>query len=58
VSGPIGALVGMLFVVGRAIYAVGYVSAAEKRTTGFVMTFLANVILTLGAIGGAAMKLF
>ena len=57
VSGPIGALVGLLFVVGRAIYAAGYVSAPEKRSRGFLMTFLANVILILGALGGAAMKL-
>ncbi len=49
----IGAGVGALFLIGRPLYFAGYVKAPEKRTTGFLLGFLSNVILLIGALVGA-----
>ncbi len=54
-SGPVAALLGLVFLVGRALYFRGYVRDAEKRGLGFGIGFLANVILVLGALVGATM---
>ena len=48
----VGAGVGAVFVIGRAMYYVGYVKDPGSRTTGFLIGFLANVVLLLGALGG------
>ena len=54
-SGAAG--LGAVFIVGRLIYSRGYVADPSKRSTGFAIGFLAQVILLLGAIAGAAMDL-
>ncbi len=53
VSPGIAALVGVLFIVGRAIYAISYVAEPSKRTVGFMITFAAEAILVIGALVGA-----
>jgi glutathione S-transferase len=58
VSPAIAAALGLVFVVGRAIYFRGYVAAAEKRSLGFAIGALAQIALLLGALGGAAVKVF
>lgn len=47
------AILGLVFVIARALYAVTYVQDPAKRTAGFVAGFLVNVVLLLGSIGGA-----
>lgn len=56
VSAPIGAGVGLVFVLGRALYARGYWKDPAKRGPGFGLTFLANIVLLVGGIVGAAMS--
>lgn len=47
-----GAGIGALFILGRGVYAVGYIGAPEKREVGAVISFAAVGILLLGAFAG------
>ena len=47
-SAPIGAGIGLVFIIGRALYAIGYVAEPSKRTAGFVIGFLSNATLVIG----------
>jgi glutathione S-transferase len=58
VNAGVAAALGLVFVLGRALYFVGYVKDPAKRTTGFLLTFLPNVILLLGALIGAVLQVF
>jgi glutathione S-transferase len=50
-------LFGLLFIVGRALYARGYVADPAKRGPGFLCTVIANAALLLGGIVGALLAL-
>jgi len=43
---------GLVWVIGRILYALGYARAAEKRSAGFGIAILANLVLLLGALVG------
>ena len=45
------ALLGVVWIVGRVIYFVGYVAATPKRFPGFFIQALAVSVLLLGALG-------
>lgn len=53
VSTGIAAIFGIVFIVGRAVYAQSYVAEPSKRTVGFTITFAAQVVLAIGALIGA-----
>jgi uncharacterized MAPEG superfamily protein len=57
VSGPWASALGALWIAGRALYAVGYYRAAEKRGAGFGLAALAFVALWLGAAWGVVRAL-
>jgi uncharacterized membrane protein YecN with MAPEG domain len=48
------ALLGLVFVVGRVLYLVGYVKDPAKREVGFALSSLSVVVLLLGALWGVA----
>lgn len=50
--------IGVVFVLGRIVYAVSYISAAEKRGKGAMVTGLANAVLVLGGLAGAVVSMF
>jgi len=50
--------IGLVFVVGRAVYAAGYQAEPKKRGIGMMLSFIPNTVLLLGGVIGAAMKLF
>ncbi|HEY9669138.1 MAG TPA: MAPEG family protein [Coleofasciculaceae cyanobacterium] len=47
-----GAGIGILWFIGRVLYAWGYYQVAEKRLIGFAINFLSTLILLLGSVVG------
>lgn len=52
----VASVLGLIYVVGRILYATGYYAEAGKRTVGFMIGFLAVVALWLGAFVGLGMQ--
>jgi len=48
------ALLGLVFVVARVLYLVGYVKDPAKREVGFALSSISVVALLLGALWGVA----
>lgn len=46
------AVLGVLFVIARALYAIGYYQAAEKRGVGAGITGIVNIALIVGGLIG------
>jgi len=46
------AVLGAVFVIGRAVYAVGYYQAADKRGPGAGLTGIVNLVLIAGGLFG------
>jgi uncharacterized membrane protein YecN with MAPEG domain len=57
VSEGLAALLGLVFVAGRVIYAIGYVKDPARRGPGFLISSLANTALVLGALAGSVRAL-
>ena len=51
------AILGLIFIIGRFIYAAGYIKDPSKRGPGMMITLLSNVILMMGALIGAVMNI-
>ncbi len=52
-SGPIAAAIGVVWIVGRLLYAITYVKDPTKRGPGFGLQALATGVLLLGSLGKA-----
>lgn len=52
-----GSGLGILWVVGRALYAWGYYQAAEKRGPGFAIASLSSLVLVLAGLVGVVLAL-
>ena len=53
----ISAGIGVLFIIGRFIYRSAYIGDPKGRTLGFATGALSMMVLVLGGLIGAAMKL-
>jgi glutathione S-transferase len=53
-----GAIIGAVFVVGRALYAIGYIRAPEKRGIGAMLSFAALTVLLAGGVFGVVRALW
>jgi glutathione S-transferase len=51
VSDRWAALVGLVWIVGRIVYMLGYERATEKRSPGFFIQALACIVLVFGSMG-------
>ncbi|WP_397413876.1 MAPEG family protein [Phenylobacterium sp.] len=50
-SAQVAAAVGLVWIIGRVVYQLGYVADAGKRSTGFMIQALAVAVLLFGALG-------
>ena len=55
VNALIGAGVGLVFILGRALYYRGYVEAPSKRVLGYVIGQVSQTVLLVGSLIGAVM---
>ena len=58
VSEPWAAAMGVVFILGRALYARGYIADPARRGPGFLLTLIANAVLVFGGLVGAALRVF
>ena len=58
VSNRWGALLGLVFIAGRALYATSYVADPKQRSTGFGMTMVSSLLLLIGGLLGALVHAF
>lgn len=47
---------GVIWIIGRAMYFIGYAREASKRSPGFFVQGIACVLLLIGAIAGVATR--
>src|SRR5438270_8620156 len=57
VGDQVAAAIGLLWIVGRIVYMIGYTQATERRSPGFFIQALACAILLFGAFGTIAWRL-
>ncbi len=58
VSPPVAAGLGLVFILGRALYAWAYLSDPARRGPGFGLTLLSNAVLLVGGLVGALVEYF
>jgi len=57
ISDPLAAALGVVWIIGRILYMIGYSEAAAKRGRGFAIQAGAAIILWLGALGASGWRL-
>jgi glutathione S-transferase len=56
-SDVVATVLGVVWIVGRAVYFAGYIRAVEKRLPGFFIQSTACFLLFIGAAAGVVMRL-
>lgn len=56
-SDSIAAAIGLVWVIGRILYVLGYAQAVAKRSLGFAIQALATIALWVGAFGAIVWRI-
>ncbi len=56
-SPVIAAVLGVIYLIGREVYAAAYVKEPAKRSAGYGLSFLPTAILVVGGLAGAVRQL-
>ena len=56
-SPVVAAVLGVIYLIGREVYAAGYVKEPAKRSAGYGLSFLPTAILVVGGLAGAVRQL-
>ena len=56
-SDGIAAAIGLVWVIGRILYVLGYAQAVAKRSLGFAIQATATIVLWVGAFGAIVWRL-
>ena len=56
-SDGIAAAIGLVWVIGRVLYVLGYAQAVAKRSLGFAIQATATIVLWVGAFGAIVWRL-
>ena len=57
ISDPIAAALGLVWIVGRILYMIGYSQAAARRGPGFLIQAFATIALWAGSLGAIVWRL-
>lgn len=57
ISDPIAASLGLVWIVGRILYMIGYSQAAARRGPGFLIQAFATIVLWAGSLGAIVWRL-
>jgi glutathione S-transferase len=57
ISDQVAAVLGLVWIVGRIFYMIGYVQATARRGPGFLIQSLACAVLLFGALGAVVWRL-
>src|SRR5229473_5968471 len=57
VSDQAAAVLGLVWIIGRIFYMIGYIKAAPRRSPGFFIQSLACAVLLFGALGTIVWRL-
>jgi glutathione S-transferase len=55
---PYAAAIGVVYLIGREIYAASYVKSPAARGLGHLLSFVPTVVLLFGALAGAILQFF
>jgi uncharacterized membrane protein YecN with MAPEG domain len=53
-----GAVIGVIWIVGRLVYARAYMRDPKKRGPGMILTFASSLVLLLSALAGSLVGIF
>ena len=57
VSDQAAAVLGLVWIIGRIFYMIGYIKATERRSPGFFIQAMACAVLLFGALGTVVWRL-
>jgi len=57
ISDAIAASIGVVWIIGRIVYMIGYTQSVPRRTPGFAIQSLAATVLLFGALGATVWRI-